>query len=808
MGIKNFKRFIIRKNAVCILTIFSVLATCFSAVFPLNCYAQNDDNFDIEIYYENGHTLKYSDVDEELLAQFIKEYKRISSSKQKWIKSTNAASEYSIVIYEGSLSYRIQKYVSSYEGYIEIDGNYYDVSDNLDSLIEALSQSGATMYMEPDEYLLTYTTSCDEPQTEDEYIAAAQDITGQWLEYLKTTKGEYRIRDYSFEKNYAANKSRLLADGYVNGLREWTVEVRFDVEGIPGNSVFYDETGYNTYYSYYFGPMVILRLRWQDGVCSVVDYDYAYMGAMYGGSLLDNLYGVRTSESSYDTFYEFMNDSENVNSYLNNGVYSKLISGVVSHNVLMLSNGSVYYVDIGGSSSYNPLSYSDGVYTGQFARQFYDVDGSSTYGSPVTYDDSTQSPTTISFSEDFSLIFDDYNHDGNPDYTIKIDEDDNGSTYYVSCMSNDGTPRANPYNNEIYLAGCFDDSVRLQRYENGYVYWHYEDGRLTSNQELDDYRMYSQRYYEPEGLNSYKEGTENVICYLWNNTDEAVQLGSSYDIEGYVNGDWVSVAAGLSLSGTDIINDDCLGSTDSQTSGDDKFVSPYSHIAISFDVSEASNTNADANANIAGNEYRIVLQLEDGKTVYGGFYMGEGDSDGDMSSDGNDSGWYHFEDNPPIEKDSDGATVTLENKISTEEAALNVRPRSFYVLNNGKWEPQYCDIELVDAAEYSPDVGYGEAVAVRISDGDISYSATPSSLHRYVFFGSAIESLGQIASGIFGEEKAEKLSNNLFSLYLALELLSLQQQSSQTSTKLPKDGDICRLELTVDDYSEFVYFTY
>jgi hypothetical protein len=554
----------------------------------------------------------------------------------------------------------------------------------------------------------------------------------------------------------------------------------------------------------------------------VVDYDGAYMGAMYGGSLLDNLYGIRTSENSensYATFYEFMNDTENLNSYLTNGTYSRLLENILSHNVLMLSNGSVYYADIGSSPSYDTPEYSDGVYTGQFARQFYDKNGESTYGSPVTYDDSTQSPTTLKFNDGFSLIFDDYNNDGNPDYTIKIDEDENGSTYYVSCMSNDGTPRANPYNAEVYLAGCFDDSVRLQRYEDGYVCWSYDaNGRLTPGTSLDDYRMYAQRYYEPEGINSYEDGIQNIICYLWNNTDTDQQLGNSYSVEQLINGEWSGVTEELSISGTTVINDTCLkyedektntGSTSvgSGTENSNIVIPAYSHIAISFDISDVTASSKS--------EYRIALKLNNGQTVYGGFYMGEGD---DAASDGNSDGnssvasdassggtvmWYHFADNPDIEKDKDGAAVTLTNKISTKETAKDVNPKSFYVLEKGKWKPLYCDISLADDATesgYYKNVAFGDSVTVNISPGYTSYSSSPSALHRYVFIGSAIESLQQAAP--LG------LSSGLFSIYLALELLYSRNVTSSSETALPGDGDICRLELSVGDYSEYVYFEY
>jgi hypothetical protein len=125
------------------------------------------------------------------------------------------------------------------------------------------------------------------------------------------------------------------------------------------------------------------------------------------------------------------------------------------------------------------------------------------------------------------------------------------------------------------------------------------------------------------------------------------------------------------------------------------------------------------------------------------------------------------------------------------------------VLEKGKWKPLYCDISLADDATesgYYKDVAFGDSVTVNISPGYTSYSSSPSALHRYVFIGSAIESLQQAAP--LG------LSSGLFSICLALELLYSRNVTSSSETALPGDGDICRLELSVGDYSEYVYFEY
>ena len=122
---------------------------------------------------------------------------------------------------------------------------------------------------------------------------------------------------------------------------------------------------------------------------------------------------------------------------------------------MMRANGKVIYLDIGCDY---PQADGDLV-TDEMHDYFYSEGDYSIYSSPVDYIDGSGA-VTMTYKNGFSLVFDDYNHDGNPDYTIRIVKKENGSYYDVRCMDVNGTPWED--NTEVFLAGEFAESVRLQ----------------------------------------------------------------------------------------------------------------------------------------------------------------------------------------------------------------------------------------------------------------------------------------------------------------------------------------------------------
>ena len=485
--------------------------------------------------------------------------------------------------YEGT-NHVVSKLAGEYGYYLLIDGNYYPVDDQMDKIAAEILPDSSS----PADRLLECSVKCSEPKTNDDYIKAAQKCVYQWLDTLSGESGAYKITGYS---PYDGGRSdKFIAAGIVGGAKEFAVEVRFDVSGAARGSVFKapSNSGYNDFYHYYDGSCAFVRCRWEKGVCRIVDYDGAFLS-----TIGDGLYGVNTSKGGYATFFDFFNDKKAVKSYKEKSVSCAGRGNVViSHNPYMISDGKIFYADIDLPTSRDLTDNKDGTVTGKFGDIFYAEDGTSVYSSPVDYNQAAYEPYELTFTNGFSLVFDDYNCDGNPDFTIKVGENESGSRYRVECIANDGSPRAGRIGTETFVAGRFEDSIRLQNTENGYVTWSKgSDGKLTPSQKVDNYRMYSQRYYLPAQFRGYTN-ENNIICYFWNNTDKNVKAGGEYSIERNVDGEWV----GTGVKGT----------------VKSKTFKPCREAEFSFDISKLTDRPSG--------EYRIAVKC--GKsTVYGGFYI-------------------------------------------------------------------------------------------------------------------------------------------------------------------------------------------
>ncbi len=144
----------------------------------------------------------------------------------------------------------------------------------------------------------------------------------------------------------------------------------------------------------------------------------------------------------------------------------------------------------------------------------------------------------------------------------------------------------------MFVAGRHEDSIRLQNTERGYIAWETDnDGKLTSSRIIDDYRMYSQRYYLPKQFRGYND-EDKIICYFWNNTDKKVSAGGEYRVERKDGDKWTDTGV--------------KGSIKSRT------VQPYRETELSFDISGLSERTPG--------EYRIAVKCGS-QTVYGGFYI-------------------------------------------------------------------------------------------------------------------------------------------------------------------------------------------
>lgn len=530
----------------------------------------------------------------------------------------------------------------------------------------------------PEVRLVGLSIECDEPKNQEEYLKTARTVVKPWLDSLKSEEGQYKLPNYTFTDSLSDNRV-FHGDGYVNGGREFVCYVGFDTPTEDEDTLFYASGTYDTFYHYYFGPGILARFRWENGVCTLIKYDEAF-SMLTSDNLKEGLYGISQQEMKYKTFYDFLNDKDNVKEWLEKDLRSKLCSYRISHNVMMLSNGNIVFMDIGNSHS---PKYNGDFATTDMTQYFYDSEMDEKYISPVDFIDGSGA-VVMTYRNDFPIIYDDYNHDGNPDYAIRISSDDYGSTYDVRCMDINGTPWED--NTEVYVYGEFDESIRLQVYsgtsilkpvDNGNGGITYKEAKIfgdksntahdnVTEERFTDYSMYSQRFYLPESLRCYSNEDNEVICYFWNNTDKAVTLDESYEIQRKSNDKWESIGTG-SINSTTINGGE--------------------YAEVSFNIASINSDEVSL--------YRIKTTAS-GKVVYGGFYYGTENK------------------------------ASLE--ISTEDYPSGVRAISFKIENKGmsaiyldtavlyKNGEKLCDIDIKDRVR----INSGSSQRVTVTTEDIS----------------------------------------------------------------------------------------
>ncbi len=558
----------------------------------------------------NGNEITLSDNEwEELLSLFGK-----LQSGETILPKEMGAREDTLRISVNGASHSIYRIVGENSSYISIDDRAeYALTDEAEDMFERYcaestpDTAGENKPESPEDRLVGLSVRCEEPKDPDEYLDTARKIVAQWLDSLKNEDERYRLPSYTFTDSL--NENRVFhGDGYINGGREFVCYVAFDTNIKDESSAFYAEGTYDTFYHYYFGPGVLARFRWENGVCTLTDYDEAF-AMLTSDRLKSGLYGINNDgETSYKTFYDFLNDKENADKWLSKEErYGVLCPYIVSHNVMMLANGRVVFLDIGN----NEMPEYNGEYaTTDMCQSFYTPEGESLYGSPVDHIDGSGA-VVMTYKVGFPIIFDDYNHDGNPDYAIRISSDENGSVYDVRCMDINGTPWED--SKEVYIYGEFAESIRLQVSDSGGILrpvpddngnvryeetFPFKDKSRTmhhdvSGEELTDHRMYSQRFYLPEKLRSYNSADKEVICYFWNNTGESVNVGGKYEIERLAGEEWEAVSSAKELTPVKTDAGECA--------------------ELSFDISDIPDSDAAV--------YRIKIDVN-GKAVYGGVFFG------------------------------------------------------------------------------------------------------------------------------------------------------------------------------------------
>lgn len=540
-----------------------------------------------------GSNVKLSgyDASESDIRDFVKKVNAVLLGKiilPAEVSENEKISHYSINGQSDKGYFNVACFNGKYYDFFRINGNYYPMNKALDKACRKIVASGKASDDVADR-MLTYTYKCSEPKTDSEYLKAAQSLVGKWLDTLKKETGEYKLASYTFNgKSLAAENNAVRGVGIISGGREFCVTVGFETTGLSKKSVFSQpkNSGYGKFYNYYKGALVVVRCRWENGVCRILSYGSG------GKALTEGLNGIRANNTAYDTLFDFYRDTKQVEK-LNKACTYNILGryGIAASSPVYMADGRIGYVAI------YPRNYAetgkDGIKTTEYNNGFFDESYNATYSSPIDFKDG-KGAQLENYHERFSLVFDDYNGDGCADYAIKQsaeDETSDGAKYEVRCMSNDLTPRAERF--DFFMAGRHEESIRLQHNDSGgYVYWSKgSDGKHVSNVPVDDYRMYSERYYLPAAYRWYDD-EKSIYCFFWNNTAKDVKVGGKYHIDYNKNGKWVSVSKDKTLANTT--------------------AKAYRDTELKFDISDIKRNYG---------EYRIVMKVA-GKTVYGGFYIG------------------------------------------------------------------------------------------------------------------------------------------------------------------------------------------
>lgn len=153
---------------------------------------------------------------------------------------------------------------------------------------------------------------------------------------------------------------------------------------------------------------------------------------------------------------------------------------LVSHNVFNNNDGSTVTVDITSVFLTKNGKYSGGKY----ARIVNDRHGSVSF--PCAYDSDKETCLKYIYKDHFSLLLDDYNNDGNPDYLIKVGNmESDGAYYYIEYSVNEEYPvhhtnfltlKKNS-DSAVFIYGKKDDSIRLDHTDMNHFFFLTEEGK-------------------------------------------------------------------------------------------------------------------------------------------------------------------------------------------------------------------------------------------------------------------------------------------------------------------------------------------
>lgn len=164
---------------------------------------------------------------------------------------------------------------------------------------------------------------------------------------------------------------------------------------------------------------------------------------------------------------------------------------LVSHNVFDTTDGGQVKVDIFSSK------YNDGVFGGRMDMSIRGKSGA--VNTPCAYDSDVRSALKYTYSDNFALLLDDYNFDGNPDYVFRTGEPAyGGAFYYIEYATNESypvhhtnflTPKQNS-DSAVFVYGRSADSIRLAHTDMEHFFF------LTRTDDGIEPYMYSSDFWE------------------------------------------------------------------------------------------------------------------------------------------------------------------------------------------------------------------------------------------------------------------------------------------------------------------------
>lgn len=319
----------------------------------------------------------------------------------------------------------------------------------------------------------------------------------------------------------------------------------------------------------------------KDRITEIVPAEYYQSRQTYGRTVL--VAHISKGKCPYPVEHDMKNlvDADEYFSHEENE-YNSEDEFVISHNEVMMSDGTVCTIDITGDNGF------DGEMNIGIFGDFYG--GFKTWCAKIP---TVNDPMRYKYDGHFSLIFDDYNNDLDPDFTFRVCTREGKGGYYKILYTRLGIlytrlgenvhnyfyPKGYPgkepaVKDAFYIYGTNDDSIRLDHLDNEHCFFMTQDdsGKIIpvifdknfifcdAEDHLVRNRLFSSFYYNgtlyikatnsKENMNTF-DGTANITIRhldgsIWRKVSQTEkltfsertkeQISRERDIDGFIHG--------------------------------------------------------------------------------------------------------------------------------------------------------------------------------------------------------------------------------------------------------------------------------